>query len=265
MTRLVLFCLSLALAAHESRGFTTPTTAARLSTSINAGFGKSVSGGSGKKADKKKAKASRLSNTLQDKPKENASSNKPFVKSEQEELIASLAAKASSTCIGRAVASAPVPPGGMDPFWELMPSLISSRFPNVADKQLERVAGMIRHTLDPNLPLEDSIVNNPYRPHKEIHAYMPGLGETEPFLDPSQLSLCEKLSANYDVICAEYENLLRDGKDRFQSVTSLNYESGWRTMVLFYNGNRIKDFPYHLCPTTTKILETVPIAGRIAG
>jgi aspartyl/asparaginyl beta-hydroxylase (cupin superfamily) len=36
-------------------------------------------------------------------------------------------------------------------------------------------------------------------------------------------------------------------------------------MVLFYNGHRIKDFPYHVCPVTTKILESVPLAGRIAG
>jgi len=42
-------------------------------------------------------------------------------------------------------------------------------------------------------------------------------------------------------------------------------ESGWKTMVLFYNGHRIKDFPYHLCAVTTKIMESVPLAGRIAG
>lgn len=36
-------------------------------------------------------------------------------------------------------------------------------------------------------------------------------------------------------------------------------------MVLFYNGHRIKNFPYHLCPVTTRILESVPLAGRIAG
>lgn len=262
MTILVLLLASLALTAHQSTGFVPSYTTGQLSsTALNAGFGKTTSG-SGKKANKKKAQATRLSNVLQDKPKEDVSINKPFVKSEQADLIASLAAKASSTSIGRAIASAPGPPGD---FWELMPSLISARFPNVPDMQLERVAGMIRHTLDPNLPLEESIVNDPYRPHDEIHAYMPGLGETEPFLDPSQLKLCQKLSENYDIICEEYENLLLDEKDRFQSVTSMNYESGWKTMVLFYNGHRIPDFPYHLCPTTTKILETVPIAGRIAG
>lgn len=105
---------------------------------------------------------------------------------------------------------------------------------------------------------------------------MPGLGGTEPFLDPDQLELCRQLSENYDVITEEYEALLqerfdRKGKDRFQSVTSMvrvflhgdggisysffimkksfthdvsahapmkNYDSGWKTMVLFYNGHR---------------------------
>jgi len=103
----------------------------------------------------------------------------------------------------------------------------------------------------------------------ELHAYMPGLPDTQPFHDPAQLELCQLLSENYEVIKDEYHALLRDmeetGKDRFQSVTSMNYESGWKTVVLFYNGHRIEGFPYHLCPTTTRILETVPIAGRIAG
>ena len=198
--------------------------------------------------------------------------NKPYVKSEQEDLLRELAQKASTTCIGRAVASAPPPPLGEeeDPFWQLMPSLINSRFPNVLDAQLERVAGMIRQTMDPNLPLEDEIINNPHRPEQDIHAYMPGLGPTKPFYDPSEVELCKLMSDNYDVILSEYEALLKDmeegsGKDRFQSVTSMNYESGWKTLVLFYNGHRIEGFPYHLCPTTTRILETVPLAGRIAG
>ena len=92
-----------------------------------------------------------------------------------------------------------------------------------------------------------------------------GLGPTQPFYDPSQLELCKQLSENYETIKAEYHALLEDKKDRFQSVTSMNYESGWKTLVLFYNGHRIPDFPYHLAPVTTKILESVPLAGRIAG
>ena len=151
-----------------------------------------------------------------------------------------------------------------------MPSLINSRFPNIPDQQLERVAGVVRQALDPNLPLEDEIINNPHRPEQEIHAYMPGLGPTKPFHDPSQLELCRLLKENYEIILSEYEALVDDmvnggGEDRFQSVTSMNYESGWKTLVLFYNGHRIEGFPYHLCPTTTRILESVPLAGRIAG
>jgi hypothetical protein len=239
-------------------------------TELNAkkGFGASKgfgAGGSSSGSSKKKNQSQSLADTLADKPKKEASVNQPFVKSEQDQLLESLAAKTANTCIGRAVASSSVPPEDMDPFWQLMPSLINSRFPNVPDKQLERVAGVIRHALDPNLPLEEAIINDPYRPHDEIHAYMPGLGPTKPFHDPSQLRFCNMLSENYDTICAEYHALLQDKKDRFQSVTSMNYESGWKTLVLFYNGHRIPDFPYHLAPTTTKLLESVPLAGRIAG
>jgi hypothetical protein len=229
-------------------------------TSSGFGAGRSSSGSA-----KKKKQPRSLADALADKPRKEASVNQPLVNSEQDQLLESLAAKAANTCIGRAVASSPMPPEEMDPFWQLMPSLINSRFPNVPDKQLERVAGMIRHTLDPNLPLEEAIINDPHRPHDEIHAYMPGLGPTKPFHDPSQLRLCKMLSENYDTICAEYHALLEDEKDRFQSVTSMNYDSGWKTLVLFYNGHRIPDFPYYLAPTTTKLLESVPLGGRIAG
>ena len=247
----------------------------RTITSLHAkkGFGSSGDGFGAKpmnKTGKKNKKGKGLHDVLNDVPKKEASANKPFVKSEQDDLLDSLAAASSKSCIGRAVAASPLAgTPDMDPFWELMPSLISSRFPNVRDEQLQRVAGFIRHALDPNLPLEDEIISNPYRPQEEIHAYMPGLGPTEPFRDTSQLELCRLMSENCETIKAEYDALIKDiengGKDRFQSVTSMNYESGWKTLVLFYNGHRIPDFPYHLCPLTTKILETVPLAGRIAG
>jgi aspartyl/asparaginyl beta-hydroxylase (cupin superfamily) len=186
---------------------------------------------------------------------------------EQDEQLASLAQKASQTCIGKAVAESPIRDGS-DPFWELMPSLIMSRFPNVPDQQLKRIAGFVRHALDPNLPLEDDVIQDPHRPHADIHAYMPGLGPTKPFHDPEQVTLCRELSANYITIRSEYDALckhMQNGRDRFQSVTSMNYESGWKTVVLFYNGHRIPNFPYHLLPTTTRLLESVPLAGRIAG
>jgi aspartyl/asparaginyl beta-hydroxylase (cupin superfamily) len=227
------------------------------------GFGPPPSTKGGKRKEKNRTT---LIDTLDDKPKVNSGpSPKPFVKSEQEDLIAKLAAHASNTCIGQAVASGPLHgTPDADPFWELMPSLIASKFPK-SDEQLGRVAGLIRHMLNSELPLEEEIIKNQWRPESEMHAYMPGLGETKPFWDPQQLELCKLLSENYETIVQEYDALLASEIDRFQSVTSMNYEAGWQTMVLFYNGHRIPDFPYHLCPTTTKLLETVPIAGRIAG
>lgn len=205
---------------------------------------------------------------LDDKPKANAaSSSKPFVKSEQEHLIEQLAAATKDNPIGRAVASSPMAgTEKMDPFWELMPSLISSRFPNARDDQLERIAGMVRHAVNPSgKTVFEDWESHPERPQSQIHAYMPGLGKPQPFHDPSQLDLCQKLSENYDTILQEYQALVKDHQDRFQSVTSMNYDAGWRTLVLFYNGHRIPDFPYHLCPVTTSLLESVPLAGRIAG
>jgi aspartyl/asparaginyl beta-hydroxylase (cupin superfamily) len=236
------------------------------------GFGVvSPSGGPGdKKKKSKKSKSANKSKAPVVKPA--AAVAKPYVKSEQDDFIESLFKATANTAIGQAVASSPYSgTSEADPFWELMPSLLSSRFPIFKDDQLQRVAGMIRHAVNPGTQLlEDSIIQDPHRPHDEIHAYMPGLGPTKPFHDPKELSLCQKLSDNYDTIVEEYNALLQDmekpgGKDRFQSVTSMNYESGWRTLVLFYNGHRIPGFPYHLCPVTTQLLETVPLAGRIAG
>jgi aspartyl/asparaginyl beta-hydroxylase (cupin superfamily) len=230
-------------------------------SSAAKGFGASSTAGSGKKKiPKKKAK------------KEKQPSNaRPFVRSEQDKLIEQLAAKSSKTCIGQVVAEAQqnhLGPGeSIDPFWELLPSLISSRFPNVPDQAFERIAGMVRYALHPHPQelLDPKIIADPWRPHEEIHAYMPGLENTTPFWDPSQLEISQQLSDNYEIIKSEYQALLQDKKDRFQSVTSMNYDSGWKTLVLFYNGHRIPDFPYHLCPKTTELLETLPLAGRIAG
>lgn len=226
-----------------------------------------------KKSSRGKSGRSDLISALNDddsKKKESKSFSRTYVKSEQEDMLNDLAAKSSTTIIGRAAAKSPhYNTPEMDPFWQLLPSLISTKFPTASDKDLERVAGMVEFSIGAG-KVEDNVVENPWRPHTELHAYMPGLGEAEPFLDPDQLDLCKQLSENYDVISSEYEALLeerfdRKGNDRFQSVTSMNYEAGWKTMVLFYNGHRIKDFPYHLCPVTTKIMESVPIAGRIAG
>jgi hypothetical protein len=231
------------------------------------GFG---AGGSGNNKRKKKKTKNRLIDSLDDNDKTAAkkTSAKPFVKDEQSQLLEQLAQQSAMMPIGRAVAEfAPI----QDDFWELMPSLISSRFRHVKDDvELQRIAGFVHHTLasakfGPQHP-SDWAVDDPYCPYQELHAYMLGLGPTKPFHDTSTLPLCKLLEDNYQTICEEYQALLDSNmQDKFQSVTSMNYESGWKTLVLFYNGHRIPGFPYHLCPVTTKILETVPLAGRIAG
>jgi aspartyl/asparaginyl beta-hydroxylase (cupin superfamily) len=236
---------------------------------FGGGFGEDKdSNSSGKK--KRVTKKNRLQEYLNDnesKPTSRKSNAKPYVKDEQNALLLQLAQQSARTCIGRAVAEfSPV----NDPFWELMPSLISSRFSNVKDEDLTRIAGFVRHTLassrSDHPPRPVDWVDNEYRPYNELHAYMPDLGPTQPFLDPDTVELCKLLETNYDTIGQEYEALLDNNmQDKFQSVTSMNYESGWKTLVLFYNGHRIPGFPYHLCPTTTRILETVSLAGRIAG
>jgi len=245
----------------------------RPSSASSSGFGASTGKISIKKDKSTRKSKGNLLATLNDEPTTKSKSKKgiTYVKSEQDDLLQALAERASFSPIGEAVSNSPLHgTPDADPFYELMPSLIASKFPNISIDKLHRVAGFVRHALDENLPFEDSIVTDSFRPHDEIHAYMPGLEETKPFHDPMQLELCKKLSENIDVIEKEYEALLLDmlgkgGKDRFQSVTSMNYDAGWKTLVLFYNGHRIKDFPYHLCPVTTQIMESVPLAGRIAG
>ncbi|GAX18071.1 hypothetical protein FisN_25Hh046 [Fistulifera solaris] len=191
------------------------------------------------------------------KKKKAPSTNKPYVKSETDAWLAELQEQANQSILGQAVQ------GTDDPFWQLIPSLLKSKF-SVNDKELVRIAGFLRHAVNPDLPkLEEPL--DPFRPVHQLHAYMPGLGPGQPFYEPSQVALCQQLTKHYDTIVQEYHALLEDSADRFQSVTSMNYESGWKTLVLFYNGHRIPNFPYHLCPTTTRLLETVPLAGRIAG
>lgn len=189
-----------------------------------------------------------------------------YNKAEQAKALDQLAATPVAQILGRAVQSSPP---SNDPFWEMIPMLVASKFPTAKPAELQRVAGFLRHTLDPSLSLEEDIISDKWRPHEEIHAYMPGLGPRTPFLDPSQLELCKLMEDNYETIKKEYLALVQDmeikNKDRFQSVTTMNYDAGWKTLVLFYNGHRLPDFPYDLCPVTTKILETVPLAGRIAG
>jgi aspartyl/asparaginyl beta-hydroxylase (cupin superfamily) len=271
----LLLAVLLGWCAPEIRGFQSILDArsCRLSSlDATKGFGSGGGDSSSVSGKKKKSKTNRLLDSLQDKPKPTATNTKsvakPYVKKEQDQLLEQLAQRAAQTPIGRAVQEfAPI----QDPFWELMPSLIASKFPALQQRDLERIAGFVRHSLATATAAVGPIrpedwIDDPYRPYDELHAYMPNLGPTKPFHDPATMPLCKLMEDNYDTICKEYQALLDNGmQDKFQSVTSLNYESGWKTLVLFYNSHRIPDFPYHLCPVTTKILETVPLAGRIAG
>jgi ornithine lipid ester-linked acyl 2-hydroxylase len=190
--------------------------------------------------------------------------NRPYVKAEQEVWLDQLADQTSRTQLGRVVAECNI---DRDPFWDLMPALIASKFPTATETDLSRIAQFVQHALQPT-SRPDDWVDLPYRPYDELHAYMPGLPVPTPFIDSSRLSFCRELEENYDVILREYWALHDhhdNGASLFQSVTSMNYQSGWQTLVLFYNGHRIPKFPYHLCPTTTRLLEQLPLAGRIAG
>lgn len=245
------------------------------------GFGNGIGKTGSKKKQKGNKRSSKKSQRLvssllvdDDRPRQlsNKTSQQPYMKSKQNDLIEELASKSSKTSIGQSVIEAQdalrkIGTTNIDPFWELMPSLIQSRFPTIKDNELERIAGMVKFSIHPDSQslLDQNIVDDPWRPHDEIHAYMPNLGETKPFWDTNELHICQQLSDNYVKICEEYEALLQDRKDRFQSVTSMNYDQGWKTLVLFYNGHRIEGFPYEKCPVTTKLMESLPLAGRIAG
>ena len=136
-----------------------------------------------------------------------------YNKSEQEALLSSLASSSATNPIGKAVAdyANASPKEGMDPFWELMPSLISSKFPSLRDNEMQRLAGFVTHQLNPcTANLEDDIIENEWRTHDNIHAYMPGLGPTQPFYDPASLELCRKMSENVDIVEQEYEALVQD-------------------------------------------------------
>jgi hypothetical protein len=147
-----------------------------------------------------------------------------------------------------------------DPFWQLIEPLILSEFPA---QEVQRVLGFIQHATG-RRGLTEDIIADKWRPHEDIHAFMEGIPAT-PFRDTSAFPFVTELERRYDEIKAEFEALLEHDRDRFQSVTSMNYESGWKTLVLYFNGHRIDGFPYDRCPVTSSILDTIPVAGRIAG
>ena len=159
-----------------------------------------------------------------------------------------------------------------DIFWQLVPPLLMTD-PTFFGADLSRVLQLAEiaqgqtSTRD-NDPAWQAVIKEPQRPQDELHAYMPGIAPASPWHDPSHFELAAKLEANFDAISEEFAALLqsdRAGKVAFQSVTSMNYDAGWKTLVLFFNGKEVRGFPYDLCPVTKSILDTVPVAGRIVG
>jgi aspartyl/asparaginyl beta-hydroxylase (cupin superfamily) len=158
-----------------------------------------------------------------------------------------------------------------DIFWQLIGPILSTD-PALAGVDLSRVAALVdfsrgrRDAIEAD-PAWRACVADPFRPHAELHAYMPGIVPASAWHDPAEFTFAAELEAHHDVISREFDELLRSNATAatFQHVTEMNYDAGWKTLVLRYNGGRIARFPYELCPTTTAILDSIPIAGRIAG
>ena len=142
-----------------------------------------------------------------------------------------------------------------DPFFQLAPHILLTEFRSA---EIERVLQTIEFAQG-RRGVDADVIADPWRPHGELHAYMPGI-DASPWHDPSRFDFAAELEANHEAIKAEFYALLRH-ECEFQHVTEMNYDSGWKTMVLYYNGKPIKDFPSHLCPVTSAILRKVPIAG----
>ena len=214
----------------------------------------------------------------------------PYSKSATSDTIDALTAQSTSSPVQRGLdtalatiqvdsASYHIPAPSDLEFFSLLPVLLESR--GFSQAGLERVGDFVRNYFLLNcLKDEDSkaallpadFSGDTRRPNKDVHAFMDRIRSPDPFVDGSRLPLVRALEDNIDMIGAEFEALeayMQEGSGgeeaKFRSITEMNYESGWSTLVLHRNSARIPNFPYHLCPTTLKIVESVPIAGRICG
>ena len=78
--------------------------------------------------------------------------------------MAELASSSSNSPIGRAVTESPLHgTPDADPFYEFLPCLIKSKYPEARPEELERVAGFVRFALGNRGVLEESIVNDSWR------------------------------------------------------------------------------------------------------
>ena len=265
------------LLLERSSAFLTNTIPFKIPSTLNAkakGFGKvtSKSRGFGTSTSKSQKKSASKSS------KSTKTKAKPYVKSDQEQLLQSLIQSSSESALGKVITDLQQekPTIQIDPFYEMLPTLILSKFPNASSEELSRVSGFLHHALlhndiihqkDSFALLEDDITQNSYKDDENIHAYMPGLGPTQPFYDQAEtlFPFVKELEDNYEIIKEEFKTLFDNHADKFQSVTEMNYESGWNTLLLFYNNHVIDNFPYNVCPVTTNIIKKIPLGGRIVG
>jgi hypothetical protein len=98
MRSLQLSVLGLVWIIQKSDGFA-PFLPWKIDHSISVLYAKGFGGeGSSKGSKRKTKKSTRLVDSLEDRPKTTGSENKPFVKSEQDDLLEALAEKSASTC-----------------------------------------------------------------------------------------------------------------------------------------------------------------------
>ena len=81
-----------------------------------------------------------------------------------------------------------------DPFWQLIEPLLLSEFPA---GDLQRVLGFVQHATG-RRGLTDDIINDKWRPHGDIHAFMEDIPAT-PFRDTSAFPFVAELEAAPDV------------------------------------------------------------------
>ena len=89
-----------------------------------------------------------------------------------------------------------------DPFWQLIEPLLLSEFPA---GDLQRVLGFVQHATG-RRGLTDDIINDKWRPHGDIHAFMEDIPAT-PFRDTSAFPFVAELEERYEdiqVLCVTH-------------------------------------------------------------
>lgn len=82
-----------------------------------------------------------------------------------------------------------------DPFWQLVPHILDSEFDR---REIQRVHGSIRFA-EGGQGLTQDIIDDPMRPHEDIHAFMEGIPAAQ-FRDPALYPFVRELEDNYEAI-----------------------------------------------------------------